>query len=255
MRRWLGTFLLLAFSARDALAGMPKVVLTDLSREMREYHRLGVSTPAYQRLEVISFFLLGLLACTWAIQLLWNSLRKDFPTLPRLSFARALGFIVLWGLLFVVVLTMISGARELMTPGAWVKEGVTYKLAQSTPPPIEDAIGQRVESIRRLRNRLVEIAASRDRVFPPDAESLIEDSLWRLPTPPGGRYVYVGGGRLPEDSSTEASSTAPRMWEPERPMVYEPESVGPDRLVLTNRLILKWLPAVELERELSEGAP
>ena len=35
---------------------------------------------------------------------------------------------VVWGSLFVLVLTMISGARELMTPGAWKKDGITYVL-------------------------------------------------------------------------------------------------------------------------------
>jgi len=49
--------------------------------------------------------------------------------LPRLSFGRALAGVILWGLLFFIVLTMISGARELMTPGAWKKDGATYKLA------------------------------------------------------------------------------------------------------------------------------
>jgi hypothetical protein len=54
---------------------------------------------------------------------LWNSLQRDFPRLPRLSFSRALAGVVLWGLLFIIVLTMISGARELMTPGAWQRQG------------------------------------------------------------------------------------------------------------------------------------
>ena len=36
--------------------------------------------------------------------------------------------VVLWGLLFMLVLTMISGARELLTPGAWEKKGATYQL-------------------------------------------------------------------------------------------------------------------------------
>lgn len=40
-----------------------------------------------------------------------------------------MGLVVLWGLLFIVVLAMISGARELMTPGAWEKQGATYRLA------------------------------------------------------------------------------------------------------------------------------
>ena len=30
-----------------------------------------------------------------------------------------------------IVLTMISGARELMTPGAWERNGVTYRLSES----------------------------------------------------------------------------------------------------------------------------
>ncbi len=38
--------------------------------------------------------------------------------------------VVLWGLLFTVVLAMISGARELMTPGAWEKQGATYRLKE-----------------------------------------------------------------------------------------------------------------------------
>jgi hypothetical protein len=85
---------------------------------VRTITQTGLNEVARQRLEVVSFFLLGLLACAAVIRSLWNGLRKDFPILPRLSYARALGMIVLWGLLFVLVLTMITGASELMTPGA-----------------------------------------------------------------------------------------------------------------------------------------
>ena len=56
-----------------------------------------------------------------------------FPNLPKLNFWRALGLTVLWGLLFMVVLTMISGGRELMTPGAWDRQGATYKLRVQNP--------------------------------------------------------------------------------------------------------------------------
>jgi hypothetical protein len=99
-----------------ALAGMPSVSLTDVAR---------------LRVEVISFFLMGLLLSAGVVMLVWNGLARDFVWLPRLNFARACGVVVLWGLLFVMVLTMISGARELMTPGAWEKQGVTYKLRES----------------------------------------------------------------------------------------------------------------------------
>jgi hypothetical protein len=59
---------------------------------------------------------------------LWNYLAKDFQKLPRMSYGKALAAVTLWGLLFLLVLSMISGARELMTPGAWEKQGLTYKL-------------------------------------------------------------------------------------------------------------------------------
>jgi hypothetical protein len=57
-----------------------------------------------------------------------DRIRRDFVRLPVLTFGRALALVTLLGFLFVLVLTMISGARELMTPGAWVKDGLKYKL-------------------------------------------------------------------------------------------------------------------------------
>src|SRR5271170_7855407 len=95
-------------------AGMPSFHLTDVAK---------------LRLENISFFLAGFLLSAFFIKLLWNYLAADWTFLPRLSFGKALGLAALWGLLFVLVLTMISGARELMTPGAWEKKGATYQLA------------------------------------------------------------------------------------------------------------------------------
>jgi len=99
---------------QPAQAGMPApFVLTDVAR---------------MRVETISFFLLVLLITCALIQLLWNSLRPSFERLPRLTYGKAVALVVLWGLLFVVVLAMVSGARELMTPGAWERNGATYRL-------------------------------------------------------------------------------------------------------------------------------
>jgi len=103
---------------RIALAGMP---------------RLTISEIATMRFEVMSFFLMGLLLSAGVVMAVWNLLRRDFAWLPHLSYFKACGVVVLWGLLFVVVLTMISGARELMTPGAWEKNGLTYKLREDKP--------------------------------------------------------------------------------------------------------------------------
>jgi hypothetical protein len=103
-----------------ALAGMPSPdVLTDV---------------AHMRLAAISFFIALILLCAAGVRLLWNRvLQASFPKLPRLTYAKSLGLIALWGLLFIVVLTMISGARELMTPGAWERDGATYKLKTTGP--------------------------------------------------------------------------------------------------------------------------
>lgn len=122
--------------AATAEAGMAAPTLEDIPRY------LTLSKLAKLRLDAISFFLLCLLASGWAVQLVWNSLAKDFPKLPRISYLRSLGLIWLWGLLFLLVLTMISGARELMTPGAWKKNGLTYQLAEPAtpaPPPATSA--------------------------------------------------------------------------------------------------------------------
>jgi hypothetical protein len=240
------SFALVVAWPHHVAAGMPSVTLADVPRGVRTITQTGLNDVARQRLEVISFFLLGLLACAAVIRSVWNGLRKDFPILPRLSYARALGMIVLWGLLFVLVLTMISGARELMTPGAWEKKGLTYRLVPpSPPPPVEAEITNRVETIRSLGDRLLAFARSHDGAFPTTGlAGETDELLWRVPSPPGGRYVYMGG-RLSD-------------WEAGRwpsPLAYEPESVGADRLVLMSDGSIQWMPASEIERVLASGEP
>lgn len=105
-------FAALAWSL-PAAAGMPNVTLSDV---------------ASLRLSGISFFLALLLLTAWGFKLLWNYLRRDFSRLPYLSYRMALAFVLLLGLLLNISLLMIAGTRELMTPGAWEKSGITYKL-------------------------------------------------------------------------------------------------------------------------------
>ncbi len=76
-----------------AHAGMPSVTFSDI---------------AALRLEAISFFLFCFLVCSWLVQRIWNAARVDFPRLPHLSYKRAIGLVALWGLLFLLVLSMIS---------------------------------------------------------------------------------------------------------------------------------------------------
>lgn len=114
--------------APPACAGMPAPLPTEIPRVLQ------LSTPALERFQSISFFLLVFALCAAAVMLLWNFLQRDFPRLPRLTFGRAAAGVFLWGLLFIIVLTMISGARELMTPRAWEQRGYTYQIAEPPSP-------------------------------------------------------------------------------------------------------------------------
>jgi hypothetical protein len=160
---------------------------------------------AVERLTAISFFLGGIFLSALAVCLLWNYLQRDFAWLPRLTFLKSLALVVLWGLLFVIVLTMISGARELMTPGAWRKQGFTYKLAE--PPASERSpekpaassdMAERRERLREIRTALWLWAGAHEGQLPTALEEAGRD---------GNDLVYVPGrslGGLPETLVAEA---------------------------------------------------
>jgi len=213
-----------------ALAGMPTVLLTDMAR---------------MRIQTISFFLLGLLLSSKLIQWIWNSLGKDFTLLPRLSYFKALGVVTMWGLLFVLVLTMISGARELMTPGAWEKKGSTYRLAEppkeGAPSTDDSTENARYTKLEGLRRALWEYADTHHGQFPKDRDTPdIPAEKWRLPDVSGLRYVYGGGleaGQKPAGA-------------PSMPLAYEPEYYDSGRLVLFTDGHIGRLQKGELDRTL-----
>jgi hypothetical protein len=95
---------------------------------------LRLTRSSEMRLEAISFFVAVLLVSPLAVRWLWNLVARDFPRMPRITYFRSLALVAIWGLLFLVVLTMIAAARELMTPGAWQKQGLLYKLPASQAP-------------------------------------------------------------------------------------------------------------------------
>lgn len=217
---------------RPAMAGMPSVTFSDL---------------AGARFQVVSFFLLVLLLCAWAVQKIWNGLAADVPRLPRLTFGKSLGVISLWGLLFVLVLTMVSGARELMTPGAWVKQGWTYRLAQAhetaAPPPGSEPGRDLVrrDALERLRAALWRDSQAHGGRFPRDGEaSRIEPEAWQLPDAPGMRYLYVGGRTV---------------GEPERIVAFEPGLYGRDRYVLLADGTVRLMTLDEIRKALGPSRP
>ncbi|MDR0326675.1 MAG: hypothetical protein LBI05_00090, partial [Planctomycetaceae bacterium] len=133
----------------------------------------------------------------------WNRLVKD-STLPRLTHPKAIGFAFLGGLLFFLVLVMIAGSRELLSPGEWRPNGILYKL--NTPPeppvlsagfdpdtliPLEDSpearLAVRRENLIRLRSALWKYADENGGNFP-DA---IPQTLHVIPVSGGVKYRYA----------------------------------------------------------------
>ncbi len=218
-------------------AGMPSPLPTgwtaDNSGSETRFGDAGATADA--RWQALSFFAACLLLSAWGVKGLWNVLRRDLTWLPAIGYPRALSFVVLWGLLFVIVLTMISGARELMTPGAWKKQGWTYKLADGRPA---DDSAARDRAFEELRFALWNHAATHAGRFPSDTDPSIDHRLWEIPGWGGLRYLYVGG------RSVEPAG---------RLLVFEPELDGrPRRVLLTNGLVGS-MRTPEVERLLAGG--
>jgi hypothetical protein len=210
-----------------AFAGMPSFSLGDAAR---------------LRLQTISFFLIALLLSAWGIQLLWNYLRRDFTSLPRLSYGKALGVVVLWGLLFVLVLTMISGARELMTPGAWEKTGLTYRLAtdRTRPYPEDSLDAERQRQLERLRTALWQYAADHGSEMPTAIGPEVPAERWLVPGSAGQRYHYVGGQLADQGAA---------------PVAYEPGAHGPRRLVLLTNGEIREMQVEDIVKALPPEKP
>lgn len=167
--------LALALGTTAASAGMPSYDLTDIAR---------------MRLEEISFFLVVFLAGGGLLWFLWNYVSRGVPGLPRLEFKRALGLLLILSLGMLLVLSMISGARELLTPGAWRKQGSTYQVNDPASEPL------RRHSLELLRSALMAHARQHHGDFPShDFAPEIAEHLWRAPDAGGTRYIYLGGKR------------------------------------------------------------
>ncbi len=235
------SFLMLGFFALGsaAQAGMPSFTVADF--------RNVVSDPASnpRRLEALSFFFVLFLVSGFGVQRIWNSLRHEFPLLPRISYGKSLGVVTLWGLLFTLILTMISGARELMTPGAWEKKGAIHRLAGDPSLVAEEQISARYQALLQLAKRLFLYAEEHNKSFPPPpATNEIPDRLWQMPGTSGERYVYMGGTEMGEDYVNEP-----------QPVAYESDAYGPDRLVIMSDGDILWMPISKITSLLKKERP
>jgi len=232
MRCRSGTFLaaglLIGFCVSPAGAGMASPLPIEVRR------MLLLNESAEFRLQAISFFLAVFVSCALVVKWLWNFLQRDFPRLPRLTFAKALVGVFLWGLVFVLVLSMIAGTRELMTPGAWKRHGVTYKLAAEGD---RNTAELRRGQMDKLRAALWHYAAKHNGKFPLRLEDDISPEPRIIPESGGMNYLYC----------TNLSVDMPASL-----LVYEPEIDADERLVLLTNGEIVVLPTSEINRRLGQ---
>jgi hypothetical protein len=99
-----------------------------------------------------------------------------------------------------LILTMISGIREVLTPGAWRRQGSAYKL---NDPAMEST---RQRSLQHLRTALFDYARLHEGRFPPhDFIAEIPAKLWEAPDREGTRYVYQSGLTILQTNALLAS--------------------------------------------------
>lgn len=190
-------FLVVAATTLPANAGMTVYGLRDIYR---------------LRLEEVSFFVALFLACALGLKLLWNYAFKGFTSIPRLKYLQALSASLIFGLVMLLVLTMISGIREVLTPGAWRKQGTSYRLNDPSQEPV------RKRSLEHLRGALLDYARTHGGQFPQhDFVPEIPEKIWESPDPSGSRYIYSGGL-----STNEVNAL----------LAIEPASFGERRFVL-----------------------
>lgn len=204
-------------SMLPASAGMTVITLTDI---------------ASARIDALSFFIVTYLLICWVVKLLWNHLAKTFTALPRLDYKRALGVVFVTGLMFYVVLTMISGARELLTPGAWEKQGVGYRLRENGMAEIGKE-GRRVR-LRELQIAIWAYAKTHDGKAPPGPfADGIASPLWDFPG--GGLYCLMPGVKPGVGRDI---------------LIYEPSAAGARRFVLLADGSIEDLAEGELKRRI-----
>lgn len=237
--RWLHRFLSAVIAlapAASVMAGMPAPLPTPYTKDAYP-HADALDPWVDERLQALSFFVAALLVCAAGVKWLWNLARHDWPALPALTYRRSLAFTLLWGLAAVVILTMISGARELMTPGAWRKQGWTYKL-DSAAPPEPHFREKRRAGLEQLRLAMLQYAAVNGGVYP--AAKDVVATEWSVPAHPGFEFLY-----RPNVQPASAGEL----------LIFEPELGDEQRLVLLSNGLIGTMRTQEIEAVLTRKEP
>lgn len=187
------------------------------------------------RLQVISFFLVLSVVMAAVFQYCWNRLAKDFPRLPVLSGKQSLAVIFVASLFCGLILTMISGARELMTPGAWDKVGTGYKLREPKQEPMVWLDSTRRRGLEQFRDALWAHARAHGGKLPDDPDDAgIPETVRRSPDLSGTPYGYLlrkgRGIKFPESGTGSAGGAEPDSGI--YVLAHEPMTFGPERFVL-----------------------
>lgn len=166
-------------------AGMP--ALLPLDSGPRSLGESGVDVFAFVEILVYSTIVLSISAAfvRWS----WNMIVEDSAALPRLTYPRAFGVCVIWGLAMFVALILIDGTRHSLTPTRWIRNGMTYQLSSDAEREIQVAREKRVAHLHQLDAALIRYSLDHDGFLPPSLEALGEADL-TVPGTGGLAYVY-----------------------------------------------------------------
>lgn len=185
-------FVAVLLCSQAVQAGMPMPVLTRSGTD----RLIGMSTALFILMVIVAI----------PIRLCWNALfvpiktDENEPTAKPLSYPQALGVTFLGGCLFLLVLVMIAGSRELLSPGAWIPDGAMSKtlysvererIAQSTGTDGQRGIDLlRRDAVVRLRDALMLYIKEHDGRLPDSIEQSGFGDLWLIPFAAGIQYEY-----------------------------------------------------------------
>lgn len=203
---------------------------------------ISLTEVAEARLDAISLFLVAFALAAWILLKAWNRLARDFAWMPRLRYRGALAALVVSGLFVYTAMSLIAGARELMTPGAWVRTGSTHRIAypERDPKPWLES-GRRL-ALEHLRDLLWIHAAAHEGALPGNrSDGTIPESAWSGVHPADEPLAYVPGRRPGEGAAI---------------VVYEPDAYGPVRFALQeDGAVVKLSPADLRKRLVDETIP